>query len=373
MARGTTHRPRARPSVAAPLARCRTGDRYHGRRRARRSARCAPLVRNGGDGRQGALRSARGDRASGCLGLRVVGFGIGHRLLVARGLLLGARGAPRRGRLLVLAPRWLLVLLGLGPLVRPDLVVFSVVFMLVLVAISRCTWRVLRPPSCGRRSCRLPINSFAWVTTRRLSPTRPCTRRPERATSGADFTMRWTSPRPTRSSCRSYWAPRLPGSSGVVALTAQAGAARRVGCRRARLRCRAPRGLCRLGRRRLHAGTVVVAAFFAVMLPIAAIPVPHSSHRVPRWLPTTVLVLAALWAVAASTVARHPISRLQSQVVTDERAVYVNQTGNAHPVTTDDWSKTERVSRHDMRARCETKDAMCSSSTTVTRSPPLKG
>ena len=206
---------------------------------------------------------------------------------------------------------------------------FSIVFILVLVAISRCTWRALAAAIMWAAIVPLAYQLFRMGYYASLVPNAALYKEAGKSDIrrglryALDFTATYTLFVPVALGAALAWIiwRGRPDRANQVPHAALVAAAPLIGAA-------------------LHAGYVVwvggdfmrarllLPAFFAAMLPIAAIPMPHSSQRTPRWLPTTVLVVAALWAVAASTVARHPISRLQSQVVTDERAFYVNQTGN---------------------------------------------
>ena len=263
---------------------------------------------------------------------------------------------------LVSRPRWLLVLLGIGPLVRPDLVVFSVVFIVVLVAMSRRTWRALVMAIVWATLVPLAYQLFRMGYYGALVPNAALYKEAGQSDVrrglryALDFTATYAVVVPLALGAALAWiiwhnrrdrAGPLPHAALLVAAAPLVGAA-------------------------LHGSYVVwvggdfmrarllLPAFFAAMLPVAAIPIPHAFAHVPRWLPATLLVLAALWAVGAATIARHPISRLQSQVVTDERAFDVTYTGSAHPVTTDDWSKTDSVvaARHARVLRDERRDVL---------------
>jgi len=84
------------------------------------------------------------------------------------------------------------VLIGLGPLVRPDLAVFAFAFGLALVALARPTvGGALRLGSPRWRS-RSPIRSFAWGTSAPWCPTPRSPRRRARRSGAAGRTTRST-------------------------------------------------------------------------------------------------------------------------------------------------------------------------------------
>ncbi len=233
--------------------------------------------------------------------------------------------SERRGQPLVTA------VLGLGPLVRPDLALVSAVFLIAAWRITRPSWR--RTLLLGGAAIALPLayTIFRAGYYGTLVPLPALAKSAGRAEweRGARFVGRFAS-------TYTLWLPL-----GLLALTAGVAIARRKLTARDQLWIATPTigGLllagyvARVGGDFMH-GRVLLAPTFLLLLPALLLPL--------RWLTAPALVVLGGWAlVTAITVRTLPGFSWYSDW--DERATYVGFTREANPTRGEAYARASVV------------------------------
>jgi arabinofuranosyltransferase len=233
------------------------------------------------------------------------------------------------------APRWLAVLVGLGPLIRPDFGVFSVGFMVLLLVVAR-----------GQRKTSM-FRTLAWVALLPLAyelcrASFYATLTPTPALAKEATKANWEQGRLyALDLVRPYvlWFPlviavgalfvrimqeRQLGKPGVIPLLAGPPL---FGVLHSTF-------VLAVGGDFMH-GRLLLPGLFAILLPVSA--VACSRLSVPA------VVAMAAWAGVSVAVMRVPYEGLGRDGIADERAFYVAASARAHPVTIEDYSRNALV------------------------------
>ena len=238
----------------------------------------------------------------GRLGLLDVGPRDGTRLAVDRGGR-GTCSCRRRGpmRSAAAAGSWFGVVLGLAPLVRPDLTLMMICFLVAWFVLVRPRRIVVRSRSRSSR-CPSRTRSSAWATTPRSCP-RP---RSPRTRAGC-ISARAGRTRRTSSGRTGCGSPRSSIAATIVVPRSLAHRDRRArdrhrGDARGRLRCTRSY-ITAIGGDYMH-GRLLLPAFFALALP-ASIAVPR--RRAPSVVTVGVTaVTRRVWAIVSVVAFRPP-------------------------------------------------------------------
>ncbi|MGD0949366.1 MAG: hypothetical protein ABSA52_18300 [Candidatus Binatia bacterium] len=241
-------------------------------------------------------------------------------------LLLRASDQPQSRAVIVAA-----FTLGLGPLIRPDLAVMSVLGGVTLAVLSRPT---------GRRSC-IAIITWALVLPATYELFRMCyygNLLPNPAYAKEATASNWTQGwEYLKDFNRPYWL-WVPALVCMVAAAVTWGHVRGA-MRRLVLATPAAAGLVygffivRGGGDFMHA-RMLLPAVFALQLPVAAVPLRRSTFAL--------LAITVLWAAVPLAAGGPPYSGIGPQGIANERAYYTNKLGN--PVTLDDYASKLLVS-----------------------------
>ncbi|HEX5501650.1 MAG TPA: hypothetical protein VFW96_03450, partial [Thermomicrobiales bacterium] len=258
--------------------------------------------------------------------------------LLTRGAL--APGGPTRGRALGIA-----FALGLGPLIRPDLGVFTLGFLaaLLVLVVARAGWR--RGLATGALAClavgAVPGGYELWrmgyfaalVPNTALAKEAGATYWSQGLLYLADFAVIHLLMVPLipllvwwASGVRRAWQARdLAVATLWVAPVVTALA----------------HGLyvVRVGGDFMHA-RLLLPSLFGLLLPVMTVVLPRAwpRGRAAAWL-GALGVLLALWALASALWLRPPYGHdIGAMGIADERSVYLNQTGRAHPITAQDFA-----------------------------------
>jgi len=241
-------------------------------------------------------------------------------------LLLRASDQPQSRAVIVAA-----FTLGLGPLIRPDLAVMSVLGGVTLAVLSRPT---------GRRSC-IAIITWALVLPATYELFRMCyygNLLPNPAYAKEATASNWTQGwEYLKDFNRPYWV-WVPALVCMVAAAVTWGHVRGA-MRRLVLATPAAAGLVygffivRGGGDFMHA-RMLLPAVFALQLPVAAVPLRRST--------LALLTLTVVWAAVPLAAGGPPYSGIGPHGITNERAFYASKLGN--PVTLDDYTSRGLVS-----------------------------
>lgn len=240
------------------------------------------------------------------------------------------------------SPRWLPVLLGAGPLVRPDLVVFSVFFLVALVIASA-------------RGLRLALSAVGWASALPVAyqmfrmgyygAVVPNTAIAKEA-GMANWSQGWT----YLADLVGPYHLELVGTLSVGLLLVAypwrrwiaAGWTGPPAVLLAPVGAAVVHGLyiVRVGGDFMHA-RLLLPSLFGLALPIAVVTVPVAklSRRAPAGTACAALVaLVALWALVCASMFRVSKAAFAPNGIADERAYFVQSTGNPTPVTEADFS-----------------------------------
>jgi arabinofuranosyltransferase len=244
------------------------------------------------------------------------------------------RSGPSRRRDVAFRPWWLPVLLGLGPLIRPDAALYSVAFLAVLVVLSERRWRGVLRALVLALALPVAYEVFRMGFFGALVPNTALAKEAGGAewSTGArylfDFSLDgW------------LWIPLIV----LVALglhVIRSGAVRR----RQLLLWTVVWGaalvhvvwVVRVGGDFMHA-RLLLPDWFLLLLPLAALP-PRVLRDLPLRAGSIAVLGLALWAAVVWSFARQPLYSPVAGGVMDERTVYVWQAGHSHPVTLEDHS-----------------------------------
>lgn len=248
-------------------------------------------------------------------------------------------------RTVVAAPRWLVILVGLGPLIRPDFAVFSLGFIVLVLFAAR---------GLGRAAI---LRTVAWTVSIPviyevlragvygiLTPT-PALAKEATRTSWAQGT------RYGLDLARPYvlWLPLIVAVAvlGVIAVRSR------------RDRGAIPLLLAPPVLGLLHAafvigvggdfmhGRLLLPSLFSLLLPVSAVATTR--------LTVPAVILMAAWAGASAVGMRVPYRCIGPDGIADERSYYVAGSGKTHPVTIEDydrfvWARDGRAIRDSIRA-----------------------
>jgi arabinofuranosyltransferase len=233
------------------------------------------------------------------------------------------------------APRWLALLIGLGPLIRPDFAVFSVGFLALLLVVAR-----------GPRTVSL-LRTLGWVALLPLAyevmrASFYATLTPTPALAKEATETNWTQGTLYGLDLVRPYVLWLPLLIAVVVLWARIVQERRLGevgvipllVGPPLLGLLHAAFVLAVGGDFMH-GRLLLPGLFAVLLPVSA--VACSRLAVPA------VVLMAAWAGGSVAVLRVPYEGLGPDGIADERGFYVAASGRAHPVTIEDYSRNGLV------------------------------
>jgi len=257
---------------------------------------------------------------------------------LARRALVVPRPSPAR-------PLWLPVLLGLGPLIRPDLAVFTMAFLLAHLCCSTNRWRAvvatlvaamalpvvvevgrmayygsLVPNTALAKEAGLPDWSRGWTYLVDLAGPYALVI-PVALLVVAAATLPW----------RRWIGDRDRGRLAVVLAPVLGGVASAV-------------YVVRLGGDFMH-GRMLLPALFALVLPISVWTLPEKSvlRSGVRWkVALAAIAGVTLWSFYTASEIRVGYAGGVSSVtaIADERGFYMRSSGNAHPVTAADYSNS---------------------------------
>ena len=260
---------------------------------------------------------------------------LGGSFLALAWLLAADPAAVSRRRLAAIA-----VLCGLGPLVRPDFALFSVAFLVVLIA---AFGRPLWPRGAALLAVALAspvlyelfrIGYFASLV--------PNTAVAKDA-GGSEWAQGWRYLKDLAGT--TYWL-FLPLLAAVAWAVAHARGDRGPGARARTLLVAGTAAaalvhalfVVRVGGDFMH-GRLLLPALFALLMPVAVVRVER------RVLPIAAAAAVAIWAVVAGTSLRVPYGDLGTdlgdRVIADERDWYTSWAKHAHPVTLDDYMRLD--------------------------------
>ncbi|RZU33020.1 hypothetical protein [Blastococcus saxobsidens] len=237
-------------------------------------------------------------------------------------------GPPRAGR-----PVWLHVLVGFGPLVRPDFALIAGLLLVWMTLVATGAWwrRLLGLVAAGALPAVYQVFRMGYYglvvpnTAVAKESGRPLWGR------GADYLLDLVTPyalhvpvglaivvlallRP-----RLAWRRREWSLVGVVVLAAFAHALYVV----------------RVGGDFMHA-RLLMPSLFLLLCPVAAVPLPRVRLRATA----VALVATAAWGVVTASFLRTDYVRDDASGLADERAYYVRAAGIANPVTLEDHGRT---------------------------------
>ncbi|MGW0532101.1 hypothetical protein [Streptomyces sp. NPDC003032] len=234
---------------------------------------------------------------------------------------------------LVARPRTLptCAVLGLGPLVRPELALVSVVFLAAQWAVARPSWRGALAGAGVAGALPISYEIFRMGYYGHLVPLPGVTKEASRSLwgRGADYLWDFTGP-------YVLWLPLLMVVAAVLASRREQGrvvmAVPASGRARGRVVVAAPvvaGALCwvyviKVGGDFMH-GRMFLPGLLLMLLPVFLVPVTRA------W--TIVAAGVAVWAVACASVLRVPYEGQVGPVgVADERGVYARQNADPHPL-----------------------------------------
>ena len=228
-------------------------------------------------------------------------------------------------------PWWLCVLVGLGPLIRPDAAVYSACFIVVLVALAPSSSRSWRTASRAVGiALALPV-AYEVFRAGYFGVLVPNTGLAKEAGSA-----QWASGFAYLRDALSFgstWAA-LVVATALAAVLIRTGMVR-PGLRRVWITCWAAAALhltwvLRVGGDFMHA-RMILADVLLILLPVATVPL-GALRRTPARLGPLLLALLALWAVAVAGTQRVSPRSPYSDSVVDERTAYLSWAGVDHPV-----------------------------------------
>jgi arabinofuranosyltransferase len=226
-------------------------------------------------------------------------------------------------------PAWTLILIGLGPLVRPDFSLFTIAFL--------ATALVARPPHRRREWIRALAVAFALPVAyeifragyyAELTPNPAFAK--EAGTSRWD--QGWTYLWDTLST---YW---IAIPVALVSLAASPSMYRSARNRATSAVIAAPiiAGLTHglytvyVGGDFMHA-RMMLPAIFAVLMPFSVVAIESFVVFLP-------LAGVAAWTIVCATTLRPPYDRIDTNGIANERAYYVHAAGHPHPITKEDYT-----------------------------------
>jgi arabinofuranosyltransferase len=240
-----------------------------------------------------------------------------------------------------------LVVLGLGPLIRPDLAVLTATFLAADVLLADTTW--LRRLRSVAIALALPV-AFELFRMAYFASLVPNTALAKEA-SEAD----WTRGQTYLDNLTGTYVLAVPAVLlavwGIVWLIG----AHRTGGRPLLVLVAAPFAggllhgayIVRVGGDFMH-GRLLLPALFAMALSVGVLPVPR---RPPNWSMAVCAAGLVLWSAVCATELRaaDPPPDEWDEIV-DERAIWMSLAGRKHPITVDDYDSTSVV-RNGHRAR----------------------
>lgn len=234
---------------------------------------------------------------------------------------------PRSPRALWVAA----IVIGLGPLIRPDLALFTAAFLVALVLVDpNRSWRHRADVVLAAMAIPLAYEVFRMAFFGALVPNTALAKEPGMAawSRGADYLRDFVKP-------YWLWLPAAVVLGIVAARTTDGIRSRRVGPVAITL---APvvsalvyvLYVVRIGGDFMHA-RMLLPALFAFLLPVAVVHV-----RTP-WALAAIAVIA-VWAIVSVVWLRVPYSNSGPHLLADERASWVQRTGHRNPVPIADFT-----------------------------------
>ncbi|GAA4745403.1 terminal beta-(1-_2)-arabinofuranosyltransferase [Modestobacter marinus] len=234
-------------------------------------------------------------------------------------------------------PLWLLVVLGLGPLVRPDLALVSGILGLWLLVAVRSTWlrRVRDVAVAAALPVAYQVFRMGWYGL--LVPNTAVAKESSRQlwSRGWDYLTDFAVPYALYVPAAlgavlvalTLWRLRpAPRALSLVAVTVLAGALQAL-------------FVVRVGGDFMH-GRLLLPSLFQLLCPIAMVPValPRLSARAwERWTAAAALTALAVWAaVSVATLRIDYQGRVGPQGISDERGFYVADASSKRPVVLSD-------------------------------------
>ena len=243
-------------------------------------------------------------------------------------------------------PVWLFVLLGLGPLVRPDFALIAGLLLLWLTAAAVGPWwrRLLGLVAAGILPVAFQIFRMGFYGL--LVPNTAIAKESSRPLwdRGVDYLLDLVAP-------HLLWIPGLLlVAMLVVLLPSLTWRAREWSLVGVVLLAAAAHALyvVRVGGDFMHA-RLLMPSLFLLVCPLATVPLA----RARVWTSGTILAATAVWAVLCAAVLRPDYEghRSADRTIADERGFYVARAGHSHPVTLEDHgalgvsSYVDRVNR----------------------------
>jgi arabinofuranosyltransferase len=239
------------------------------------------------------------------------------------------------------------VVCGLGPLVRPDLAIFSVAFLAAVLL-------VLRPRPVRSRLAALGIAAVLPALWQFFRMGYYGALVPNTAFAKEASLARWDQGWRYLSDFTTPYALAIP-LVVLLVLAVVPGTVRflRLGERSRIWIFLAPvvaaivhwLYVVRVGGDFMHA-RLLLPGLFAFVLPVAAVPLPAltSGRRAAAAVPSALAAIVAVWALVVAMTVRASYDGIGADGITDERANYAERAARAHPVTLDDHERNRWVS-----------------------------
>lgn len=233
-------------------------------------------------------------------------------------------------------PWWLPVLIGLGPLIRPDAAVYSLCFALAALALSKRSWAGVMRAAVLAALIPVGYQAFRMAFFAALVPNTAIAKEAGDAVWSRGWEYGWD-----LVGVYQLWIPAL----AIVAIAAVLLVTRSVQRRTAFVWVSAwvaaalhAIWVIRIGGDFMHA-RLLLPDWFLLVMPIGALPIVRL--RTPIVAVATVVLVG--WSAWSFTSARAPLQSTTSPGVYDERTVYVAGARNHWPVTLEDHSANSYV------------------------------
>lgn len=242
-------------------------------------------------------------------------------------------------RLPAYRPLWLPVLVGLGPLVRPDLAILSLAFGVALLTASRRSAAGWAGAGAAALAVPLAYQVFRMGFYAALVPNTALAKSATSAQWGDGLAY-------LRDFAGLYWLVLPVGALLVGVLAPQVRARWARGDRATVAVLVAPvvggvvhaAYVVRVGGDFMH-GRLLLPATVAIVLPVAAVVIPAKplGRSVRRALAPGAVAVVTAWALVVGTSVRVPYNAIGPNGIADERKNYVGVSGRDNPVTLDDY------------------------------------
>lgn len=230
-------------------------------------------------------------------------------------------------------PWWLCVLVGIGPLIRPDAAVYTGCFLVALLVVSRRSWR-----GAVRAVALALAVPFAYEVFRAgyfgiLVPNTALAKEAGEAQWATGFAYLQD-----LLAFAATWAAIVAVATLAFVVLRTGAVVHRLGSVWVACWTGALLHLIwvvRVGGDFMHA-RLLLPDLLLFLLPVAALP-PGVLRRVPARLGSVLLAVLVLWALVVAGSQRLPAHSPSSSGIVDERGAYASATGAAHPVDLDDY------------------------------------